>query len=114
MTARSRIDLSSSARAAYLAYGNELNRFAVDVFDRSLASPWHGARLLATLDHTIRARAALMTAYAAGLRVSKVAALRLDHIDSQCRLIRVQQGKGKKDRYAKTLSRVSGSGMALA
>ena len=49
---------------------------------------------------TIRYRAALMTAYGAGLRVSEVAALRVSDIDSQRRLIRVRQGKGKKDRYA--------------
>jgi site-specific recombinase XerD len=49
---------------------------------------------------TIRFRAALMTAYGAGLRVSEVASLTVGDIDSQRMLIRVQQGKGKKDRYA--------------
>jgi integrase/recombinase XerD len=49
---------------------------------------------------TIRYRAALMTAYGAGLRVSEVTALRVSDIDSQRQLIRVRQGKGKKDRYA--------------
>lgn len=49
---------------------------------------------------TIRYRASLMTAYGAGLRVSEVVALRVSDIDSQRRLIRVRQGKGKKDRYA--------------
>ena len=44
--------------------------------------------------------AALMTAYGAGLRVSEVAALRVGDIDSKRMLVRVQQGKGKKDRYA--------------
>lgn len=50
--------------------------------------------------HTIRYRAALMTAYGAGLRVSEVAALQIGDIDSKRMLIRVRQGKGKKDRYA--------------
>ncbi len=49
---------------------------------------------------TIRYRAALMTAYGAGLRVSEVVALHVGNIDSQRMLIQVQEGKGKKDRYA--------------
>jgi site-specific recombinase XerD len=44
-------------------------------------------------------RALLMTAYAAGLRVSEVVALRVDDIDSRRMVIRVRHGKGRKDRY---------------
>ena len=44
-------------------------------------------------------RAALTTAYAAGLRVSEVAALKVADIDSGRMVIRVEQGKGGKDRY---------------
>jgi integrase/recombinase XerD len=47
----------------------------------------------------LKHRAALMTAYAAGLRVSEVVALKLTDIDSQRMVIRVEQGKGCKDRY---------------
>jgi integrase/recombinase XerD len=43
-------------------------------------------------------RMALTTAYAAGLRVSEVAALRVEDIDSARMLIHVRQGKGQKDR----------------
>jgi site-specific recombinase XerD len=49
---------------------------------------------------TIRYRAALMTAYGAGLRVSEVVTLQVGDIDSPRMLIRVRQGKGKRDRYA--------------
>jgi integrase/recombinase XerD len=49
---------------------------------------------------TLRYRAALMTAYGAGLRVSEVVRLKITDIDSERMLIRVEQGKGRKDRYA--------------
>ena len=47
----------------------------------------------------LKHRALLMTAYAAGLRVSEVTALRVEDIDSRRMVIRVRQGKGSKDRY---------------
>jgi site-specific recombinase XerD len=47
----------------------------------------------------LKYRALFMTVYAAGLRVSEVVALRVEDIDSQRMVIRVCQGKGKKDRY---------------
>jgi site-specific recombinase XerD len=47
----------------------------------------------------LKNRTALMTAYAAGLRVSEVVGLRVADIDSDRMLIRVEQGKGHRDRY---------------
>jgi len=47
----------------------------------------------------LKHRVMLMTAYAGGLRVSEVANLKVTDIDSKRMLIRVEQGKGKKDRY---------------
>jgi integrase/recombinase XerD len=47
----------------------------------------------------IKHRAIVITAYATGLRVSEVLSLRVSDIDSQRMMIRVQQGKGRKDRY---------------
>ena len=45
-------------------------------------------------------KAILGAAYGAGLRVSEVASLKVDDIDSKRMLIRVEQGKGRKDRNA--------------
>jgi site-specific recombinase XerD len=44
-------------------------------------------------------RVLLMTTYAAGLRVSEVVRLRVTDIDSHRMMIRVEGGKGEKDRY---------------
>ena len=45
-------------------------------------------------------KAILGAAYGAGLRVSEVASLKVDDIDSERMLIRIEQGKGRKDRNA--------------
>jgi integrase/recombinase XerD len=51
----------------------------------------------------IKNRVALMLCFGAGLRVSEAVAVQTAHIDSARMLLRVQQGKGAKDRYT-TLS----------
>jgi site-specific recombinase XerD len=58
--------------------------------------------MLLFFDHIpgLKNRAALMTCYGAGLRVSEAVALKVSDIDGKRRLIRVEQGKGQKDRYA--------------
>ena len=47
----------------------------------------------------IRHRALLMTAYAAGLRASEICHLQVSDIDSGRMCLRIDQGKGNKDRY---------------
>jgi len=47
----------------------------------------------------LKYRAILTTAYAAGLRISEVVSLRAADIDSRRMVIRIEQGKGRKDRY---------------
>ena len=53
--------------------------------------------LLATAKQ--RDRCLLMTAYATGLRVSELVRLKVSAIDSERMMVRVEQGKGRKDRY---------------
>lgn len=48
---------------------------------------------------SLKSRTALTTVYAAGLRVSEAVMLKIADIDSSRMVIRVEQGKGGKDRY---------------
>lgn len=48
----------------------------------------------------LRDRTALMTTYAAGLRVAELSHLRVSDIDSARMALRIDQGKGGKDRYS--------------
>jgi site-specific recombinase XerD len=47
----------------------------------------------------LRDRCLLMTAYATGVRVSELVRLKVSDIDSERMMVKVEQGKGKKDRY---------------
>lgn len=62
-------------------------------------SPEEVARLLDAAPG-LKYRAALSVAYGAGLRASEVVSLKLTDIDSSRMVIWVEQGKGRKDRYA--------------
>ena len=57
------------------------------------------ARLIAAAPN-LKSQTALSIAYGAGLRASEVIALKVGDIDSQRMILRVEQGKGRKDRYA--------------
>jgi len=48
----------------------------------------------------LKSRTALTTAYAAGLRASEAVRLKVSDIDSGRMMIRIEEGKGAKDRYA--------------
>src|SRR3978361_189666 len=61
-------------------------------------SPEEVAFLLAHAS-SLKYRAALSVAYGCGLRVSEIANLKVGDIDSSRMLIRVEQGKGRKDRF---------------
>jgi integrase/recombinase XerD len=61
-------------------------------------SPQEVARLLDAAPG-LKYKAALSIAYGAGLRASEVILLKIADIDSDRMVIRVEQGKGRKDRY---------------
>lgn len=54
---------------------------------------------LLTVPTNPKHRALLMTTYGGGLRVNEVVHLQAEDIDSQRMVIRIKQGKGRKDRY---------------
>ena len=56
------------------------------------------ARFLAAAP-SLKAKAVLSLAYATGLRVHEVSSLKVGDIDKDRKMIRVEQGKGRKDRY---------------
>jgi site-specific recombinase XerD len=65
----------------------------------AVLSPEEVARLLEAAPG-VKYKAALSVAYGAGLRVSEVATLKVSDIDSERMMLRVEQGKGRKDRHA--------------
>ena len=64
-----------------------------------ILSPDEVKRLIAAAGN-LKHQTALALAYATGLRVNEVVNLKVGDIDSQRMTLRVEQGKGQKDRYA--------------
>lgn len=61
-------------------------------------SPEEVSRFFEHVD-CLKNRAALMLCYGAGLRISEAVKIRIGDIDSDRMMIRVEEGKGRKDRY---------------
>jgi site-specific recombinase XerD len=62
-----------------------------------VVSPEETRRLLAVA-HTLKARVMLSLCYGCGLRAGEVVRLKVKHIDSAQKIIRIEQSKGRKDR----------------
>jgi integrase/recombinase XerD len=62
-------------------------------------SPDEVRRLIAATGN-LKHQTALSVAYGTGLRVSEVVGLKVTDVDSQRMTLRIEQGKGRKDRYA--------------
>ena len=86
------VTLGRSAMVERIPYARKLRHLPV------VLSTDQVARFLAGVPN-LKHRMALTTGNAAGLRVSEVVRLKIANIDSARKLLRVQQGKGGKDRY---------------
>jgi integrase/recombinase XerD len=87
------VTLDRSSIARLLAIVAEPRKIPV------VLSPEEMARLLEAAPGP-KYKAALSAAYGAGLRVSEVVALKVSDIDSERMLLRIEQGKRRKDRLA--------------
>jgi integrase/recombinase XerD len=86
-----RITLKRSDIIEHTAFIHEPRKLPV------VLSPEEVARLLDAAPG-LKYKAALSLAYGAGLRAAEVVSLKIGDIDSKCMVIRVEQGKGRKDR----------------
>jgi site-specific recombinase XerD len=95
-----------SLNALRFLYRHVLNR---DDFGITLSVPFREQRIpellmrsevaqILSACHNIKHRVLLTTCYGCGLRVSEVVALQIRNIDSERQLLRIVQGKGRKDR----------------
>ena len=87
------VTLGKADMARHLTFVREPRKIPV------VMSPEEVARFLEAAPGP-KYKAALSAAYAAGLRVSEVVALKVSDVDSQRMLLRIEQGKGRKDRHA--------------
>jgi integrase/recombinase XerD len=86
-----RVTLKRSAIVEHTHFVHEPRKLPV------VLSPEQVARLL-NATPGLRYKAALSVAYGAGLRAAEVVSLKVCDIDSKRMIIRVEQGKGRKDR----------------
>jgi integrase/recombinase XerD len=87
-----RVTLKRYAIVEHTAFIHEPRKLPV------VLSPEEVARLLDAAPG-LKYKAALSVAYGAGLRAAEVISLKVGDIDSKRMVIRVEQGKGRKDRY---------------
>ncbi len=87
------VTLDRSELGRHLTFVREPRRIPV------VRSPDEVARLLEAAPGP-KYKAALSAAYGAGLRVSEVVVLKVSDVESQRMLLRIEQGKGRRDRHA--------------
>src|SRR6202047_1969990 len=88
-----KVTLDRPDLAKHLSFMHEPRKVPV------VLSPEEVARFLEAAPG-VKYKAALSVAYGAGLRVSEVVSLKVSDVDSKRMMLRVEQGKGRKDRHA--------------
>jgi len=105
----SRISLNASVTALRFLYTVTLGRHETIAKISSVPVPRklpiilnknEVTRLIEAAAISPKYQAALSVAYGAGLRIGEIVALKLSDIDRKRMTLRVEQGKGRKDRYA--------------
>ncbi len=86
------VTLKRKEEVEWIPYGRRETRLPVVLSQEELG------KFFQAVENT-KYRTVLMTMYGAGLRLSEALGLRVTDIDSQRMVIRVEQGKGRKDRY---------------
>ena len=81
-----------------LDLANEIHHIKEPTKIPQILSAEETARLL-TMAGNLQVRVLLSIGYGTGLRVSEVVRLKVKHIDKSLEIIRVEQGKGRKDRH---------------
>ncbi|MGB8402076.1 tyrosine-type recombinase/integrase, partial [Bradyrhizobium sp.] len=81
-----------------LDLANEIHHIKEPTRLPQILSAEEAARLLVMAGH-LQTRVLLSIGYGAGLRVSEAVRLKVKHIDRSLEIIRVEQGKGRKDRH---------------
>ena len=81
-----------------LDLANEIHHIKEPTRIPQILSAEEAARLL-SMAGNLQARVLLSIGYGAGLRVSEAVKLKVKHIDASLGIIRVEQGKGRKDRH---------------
>jgi integrase/recombinase XerD len=81
-----------------LDLANEIHHIKEPTRIPQILSAEEAARLL-SMAGNLQARVLLSIGYGAGLRVSEAVKLKVRHIDKSLGIIRVEQGKGRKDRH---------------
>ena len=87
------VTLDRADLAKHLSFVHEPRKMPV------VLSPEEVVRFLEAAP-SIKYKAALSVAYGAGLRVSEVVSLKISDVDSKRMMLRVERGKGRKDRHA--------------